>query len=166
MLLSLPEVQEDLELNRRQTKLIKALEDDVLSQLRSRVRTNFERSDTKTSKQDEVLAKLRRTILEDDQTRRFSQLMLQFEGLYAIENEDFAKKLKLTDEQRTKIRRVRRADNPINALDLVDSIVADDQLDMWQESLGREFEFSDALMEYRAYYLARRGRNFRSPQSQ
>lgn len=166
VLLSLPEVQRDLELSRQQTKLLEALENDVLSQMRSRTRANAELSEEETSQQDEVLVKLHRTILEDDQTKRFRQLMLQFEGLYAIENEDFAKKLKLTDEQRTKIRRVRRADNPINALDLVESIVADEQLDMWQESLGREFGFSDAVMEYRAYYLARRGRGFRPQQRQ
>lgn len=162
VLLSLPEIQNDLELSRQQTKLIEALEGDVLSQLRSRSFGNVRINDRENSRQREVLAKLRRTIFEDDQASRFRQLILQFEGLYAIEDEEFAKKLQLTDAQRTRIRRVRRASDPLNALERVESIIADEQLDLWQESLGREFDFSDAVMDYRVEYL----RNFGSQRPQ
>ena len=162
VLLSLPEIQNDLELSRQQTKLIEALEGDVLSQLRSRSLGNVRINDRENSRQREVLAKLRRTIFEDNQASRFRQLILQFEGLYAIEDEEFAKKLQLTDAQRTRIRRVRRASDPLNALERVESIIADEQLDLWQESLGREFDFSDAVMDYRVEYL----RNFGSQRPQ
>ena len=109
----------------------------------------------------DVTEKLSSVILEEKQARRLREVRRQFEGLYAVDNDSFAKHLHLSNKQITGIRRIRSADDEINALDLLDKVIDDEQLDKWQESLGKEFEFDADLLEFRRFYLARRSRQFR-----
>ena len=160
ILLSLPQVQRELEISHRQTELLEAVREDLIAQMRTRRRGRQGDQEDRAKLRD-VTEKLSSVILEEKQARRLREVRRQFEGLYAVDNDSFAKHLNLSNKQITGIRRIRSADDEINALDLLDKVIDDGQLDKWQESLGKEFEFDEDLLEIRRFYLARRGRQFR-----
>jgi hypothetical protein len=148
-LISLPEIQHELHVTSSQIQLLEALQADIMSQRGVR--------DSKTRNQrNAVVAKLWNVLLEEDQAQRFSEVTLQFEGLYAIDRDgraDFVKDLELTETQLRAIRELREDGNPVEIVLAVDDLLEDAQLKKWERKLGKSFAFTDDTLAYRTTYL-------------
>lgn len=158
VLIALPQVQDELHLTSEQNALIDAAQKDMLTQIASP--RGFGRD--AASKRREVNTKLWITLLEEPQSKRFSQIVLQFEGPYAIDRPDVADKLKLTDEQREAILADRReamsSDDP-NAL--LKKVLDEQQWSQWQDQAGPAFQFDKESIEFRQAAFRRRSRRGR-----
>lgn len=167
MLLALPEVQKELSItdaqqkrltewtSRTQDQLQAAMSgfsfsdfDSATEQEREKLQTRMrDKSDEALKQSDEKLA----TILDAKQLERLSQLRLQREGIQSLNREDVAKKLELSEEQRTKLREQPmegffpfappevRKQAQADAL----AILTDKQRTLWSSMQGQEFAFPE-----------------------
>jgi hypothetical protein len=109
-LLMTKSVQEELKLNAEQVKDVSA----AVLKVRDKYKDNLAKLHTLEPKeQAELLAKVDNEtrkaaaeILKPEQARRLKQIELQIQGLYALRSEEVAKDLKLTDDQKDKIKGV------------------------------------------------------------
>ena len=128
MLLAMPEVQKELNLNDDQAKQVNTLLTDTREKLQSSFgRINFQelqnlsdeerqqRFNEMRKKAEEVTKGIDEKInqiLDAKQTQRLSQLQLQREGAMALARPEVAKKLNLTEEQQAKIKQIQEAAHP------------------------------------------------------
>jgi hypothetical protein len=109
-LLAMPEVQKELAVTADQKGLI----DDLLSDLRGSNRGRQDNQDVsreerqkRAEEQEKKTEDLLKTILEAKQVDRLNQLRLQREGASAMARAEIADALKLTQEQKEKIGKIR-----------------------------------------------------------
>ena len=122
----------------------KALENDLSEQI------GVPDGETRTRRRA-INAKLWKAVLDEKQAKRFAEIQLQFDSLYAVERDSFVKGVELTDEQVDRIRRVRRdrretfAEDPAKT---VSDILSKAQAERWNDQLGKPFEFSEEVLEF------------------
>lgn len=152
LIISLPEVNDELKINSRQMKMLEALQADISAQ-RTRRSSAEERR-----QRGETNAKLFKVILDKKQAKRFAELELQFESLYAFDREDIGEELKLTDEQLQAIREARREreDATTDPVSVLGGVLEQGQLQKWTSRVGEPFEFSEQAIEFRTWYYGRR----------
>ena len=194
MLLAMPEVQTELSLTDDEKKQIQTVSDDVRQQFRQGAQggqggqggfQNFrnmsqeERTKAMADGQarfekiaketDDKLSK----ILTPEQSTRLKQLQVQYEGVNALTTNDIVTKLKVTDDQKTKIQKViddaraqrgqgggfnrnatdaerqaaakARRDARAKTLKDAQAVLDDDQLVQWGEMRGKDFKFPDNM---------------------
>lgn len=152
VLISLPEIQEELRVDSEQVKFLEALQQDLVTQMRNRTRSL---DDEARRGRSEVAERIWKVLLSEEQAVRFEQVKLQFDGLYAIDRAEFAKELELTDQQQADIRRLRANGNPVEVTSVLDPILSTEQLDKWKEKLGDTFSFDEDTLEFREAYHSR-----------
>lgn len=167
MLLVLPEVQKELSISESQQKQLTEWTAQTQDQLQEAMggfsfsdfdsATDQEReklqdqlrakSDEALKRSDEKLA----TILDAKQLERLSQLRLQREGFPVLNRDDVAKKLELSEDQRTQLRELPiegflpfappevRKQAEADAL----AILTDKQRSVWASMRGKEFTFPE-----------------------
>lgn len=104
MLLGNPSVQEELKLDDKQKEKIKdftAKQREAQQGLRDLDQDEQRAKRQELTKQAEAFAK---EVLTADQSKRIKQIVIQTAGLGAFAMEDVAKELKLTDEQKEKLK--------------------------------------------------------------
>lgn len=152
LIISLPEVNDELKISPRQMKMLEALQADISAQ-RTRRGSLEERR-----QRSEIDAKLLRVILDKNQAKRFAELELQFESLYAFDREEIGEELKLTDDQLKAIRQARseREDAATDPVSVLGVVLEKGQLQKWSSRVGEPFEFSQQAIEFRTWYYSRR----------
>jgi hypothetical protein len=107
-LLTQKSVQEELKLSGEQVKMVTELQEKQRESFQGLRDLSQEERQTKmqeiTKVQNEAIAK----ILKPDQLKRAKQIALQQQGPRAVNNEEVAKALKVTDEQKEKMREIQR----------------------------------------------------------
>jgi hypothetical protein len=107
-LLGQKSVQEELKLSGEQVKMVTQLQEKQRESFQGLRDLSQEERRTKmqeiTKVQNEAIAK----ILKPDQLKRAKQIALQQQGPRAVNNEEVAKALKVTDEQKEKMREIQR----------------------------------------------------------
>lgn len=108
MLISNKSVQEELKLTDDQKKTIDEKRTEFMSTLGEKMRDLQDKSAedrmAELKKLSEPIVKLIDETLKPEQTKRFKQIQRQVGGAAAIIEEDNAKELKLTDDEKTKIK--------------------------------------------------------------
>jgi Spy/CpxP family protein refolding chaperone len=171
-LLANKSVQEELKLNEDQTKKIedtrKAIDDkfkDDRAKLRE-IRDMTERREKTAElnkKIGEETTKALSGVLKDDQTKRFKQIEYQVMGVRAFSNEDIAKTLKFTDDQKADIKKItedyqkdmqglfqpggnreeaqkKREELRKSAMEKLTKVLTSDQKKSWEEMTGAPFQ--------------------------
>ncbi len=110
-----PNVQKDLKLTEAQVGKVQ----DVLREIREKHQADFSAlRDASPDERVAKMAKLNETVSDEvkkalslsaEQSNRFDQISLQAHGLQAFANPTVAEKLKLTDDQKSKIREIAEA---------------------------------------------------------
>ncbi len=166
-LIGLVEVQRELKLTDEQKPQV----GDVLSKMQEQTRSVFESFNPQEiftleeKERDERFAKMRTKmeevtkqtserlgrILDKKQSVRFAELRLQRGGVGTLVREDIAKQLKLSDEQRDKLRGVIEQNPPFFATpdqrkkvesDAI-ALLNDSQKDQWAKLKGADFKFPE-----------------------
>lgn len=173
MLLMNPDVQKELKLSEEQITKAK----EVTTTVRDKFKDDFAKlKDTPQEERREKFQKLSKSIaaetekglkdvLNADQQKRFKQLELQARGGDAFNDEDVQKSLKLTDEQKEKIKTInedtgkemrevfKNAQGNVaeamakistlrkDSLEKVTATLKDEQKKAWKELTGEPFEF-------------------------
>ena len=166
-LIGLAEVQRELKLTDEQKPQV----GDVLSKMQEQTRSVFESFNPQEiftleeKERDERFAKMRTKmeevtkqtserlgrILDKKQSVRFAELQLQRGGVGTLVREDIAKQLKLSDEQRDKLRGVIEQNPPFFATpdqrkkvesDAI-ALLNDSQKDQWAKLKGADFKFPE-----------------------
>lgn len=112
MLLTNPDVKKELKLSDEQAKKL----DEMATEAREKMQERFrdfqnlsdderrERGEAMRKEAAELMAKVNKDILKEDQVKRFKQIELQQRGVNAFTDAEVVKSLKLTDEQKEKIK--------------------------------------------------------------
>ena len=167
-LIGLAEVQQELKLTDEQKPKIA----DELRKMQEQTRSVFESFNPQEivtleeKERDERFAKMRTKmddvtkqtsellgkILDKQQSARFAELQLQRGGVGALVREDIAKQLKLSDEQRAKLRELIEQNPPFPPptpdqrkkieTDSV-ALLSDSQKDQWAKLKGADFKFPE-----------------------
>ena len=167
-LIGLAEVQQELKLTDEQRPLV----GEVLSKMQEQTRSVFESFNPQEAfaleekERDERFAKMRTKmeevtkqtserlgkILDKQQSVRFAELQLQRGGVGALVREDIAKQLKLSDEQRDKLRGLIEQNPPFFPpspdqrkkveTDAI-ALLSDSQKDQWAKLKGADFKFPE-----------------------
>ncbi|MGE5191156.1 MAG: CotH kinase family protein [Deltaproteobacteria bacterium] len=165
MLLGMPEVRTELAVSDAQQEPLDELLGEAQEQMRAAVGSiDFQelptlsdeerekrfaevrkKSEEAGRKADEKLGK----ILEKKQLERLKQLQVQREGAAALNRPDIVKKLKLTDEQQSRISKVQEAgfgpfvppEQLRKMLADAVAVLTDEQKAQWNELRGKEFTF-------------------------
>ncbi len=157
VLIDLTEVQQELDVNRPQLEMLESLQSDLEAQLRGR-RSRRRRDPAERQKQREVMTKLLKVVLDKDQSKRFSELQLQFESLYAIDRAEFAKELELSEEQIESIRDIREdIESAVDTDDVLEDVLSYKQIKKWQARLGRRFAFTEEGIAIQTLFFQTRG---------
>lgn len=166
-LLTMPEVQKEVKITESQKPRINELQEELRDKMREVMDgINFQQifslsEDERDQKMTEMRNKTESTVqaideklakdLKPDQISRLDQLVLQRFTLAALSRDDIAKKLKLTDEQRTKLEDLAppgpgRFGPPEFRQQLQEDALAlltNDQKKSWAELKGSEFKFPE-----------------------
>ncbi len=167
-LIGLAEVQQELKLTEEQRPLV----GDVLSKMQEQSRSVFESFNPQEiftleeKERDERFAKMRtkmedvskqtserlNKILDKQQSARFAELQLQRGGVGSLMREEIGKQLKLSDEQRNKLRELIEQNPPFPPptpdqrkkveTDAV-ALLSDAQKDQWAKLKGADFKFPE-----------------------
>ena len=167
-LIGLAEVQQELKLTDEQRPLV----GDVLSKMQEQTRSVFESFNPQEiftleeKERDERFAKMRtkmedvskqtserlNKILDKQQSARFAELQLQRGGVGSLMREEIGKQLKLSDEQRNKLRELIEQNPPFPPptpdqrkkveTDAV-ALLSDAQKDQWAKLKGSDFKFPE-----------------------
>lgn len=166
-LIGLPEVQQELKLTDEQQPRI----GDVISKMQVQTRTAFESFNPQEvfaldeKEREDRFAKMRRKmddvakqtneqlskILNKPQAARFAELQLQRGGIGSLLREEIGKQLKLSDEQREKLRELLERNPPFFASpdqrkqfdsDAI-ALLSDNQKDQWAKLKGADFKFPE-----------------------
>ena len=167
-LIGLAEVQQELKLTEEQRPLV----GDVLSKMQEQTRSVFESFNPQEiftleeKERDERFAKMRtkmedvskqtserlNKILDKQQSARFAELQLQRGGVGSLMREEIGKQLKLSDEQRNKLRELIEQNPPFPPptpdqrkkveTDAV-ALLSDAQKDQWAKLKGSDFKFPE-----------------------
>jgi Spy/CpxP family protein refolding chaperone len=157
-------VQEELKMTDEQKEAVKKVADEYGPKLREAFQ-NMDREKAQEIQQAQTKASL--ATLKPEQVKRFKQIDLQVSGLVALGREDVQKELKLTDEQKNKIKEIsenlqkemreifqdagqdrekrQEAQKKIatmrtEAFDKVKAALTDEQKATWKEMVGEKFE--------------------------
>jgi hypothetical protein len=170
MLLGVAEVQTELGLNDDQKKQVQTARDANRPNFQNfRDMSQDERTKAfadMTKKSDDAVAK----ILTADQVTRLKQLQLQSQGASALTTTEVTAKLKINDDQKTKIQKIvddargqrgnrgggnggnggnnagpSRTEQRAKTLKDALAVLDDDQLVSWGEMTGKEFKFPDNM---------------------
>ena len=156
-LFRIPAVQAELKLTREQAELIFALQADLYSEYRNARRNPAQGSELPSAdevsvKGQQVANRVLAAILGPTSYQRLSELWLQRQGLRAINNDQFADKLMLSEEQRHSIRELveklsrdygRREPNDADkavAKEIL-TLLTPQQQEKWEQLLGEPFSF-------------------------
>lgn len=105
-LLGQKSVQEELKLSDEQTKQVKELMDKQRESFQGLRDLSQEERRTKMQELNKANNEAVAKILKPEQLKRVRQIALQRQGAAAVSNEEVAKELKITDEQKEKIREI------------------------------------------------------------
>ena len=164
-LVSMAEVQKELKIDAVQEKLLDALLDDLREQQRGAFQggLNGPRGDREAQFQEFLrhMQKLNRqgedlltTIFEPEQRARFNQIRIQYEGVRALDRDEVAQVLGLTDTQLKVIREIRERDEPPDGsrdrevrrpgqqseADML-AVFTEEQKKKWEDMQGKAFVF-------------------------
>lgn len=154
LLISTSIVQNDLEITPSQGELLEALGEDLRSQPgfsptpSRRGGRGRGRRGRGIPSSDRII----RVLLEKEQYKRLSEVRFQFQGPYAIDNEEFAKQVKLTSEQLEAIREARTNKRVLRHSQFVE-LIGEEKANAWRDSLGKRVPFRGQLTRYRSEYL-------------
>ncbi len=183
-LVRMPEVQKELAINDDQKEKLQDVADEIRQDMQSAPRPNFQNfQDMTDEERNKAFADMRASmeklnksadeklgkVLNSDQMGRLKQLQLQVQGANALVASDVAPKLKLTDDQKSKIQEIIQKARPQGGFDpnataeerqaaakerrearakaLKDSLAVlnDDQRSEWSKMTGKEFKFPDNM---------------------
>ena len=156
ILISTGDVQRELDITPSQGELLEALGEDLGAQRRGRPRGRRESSGERNHRL-ELPERLFRVVLDEEQFERLVQIGLQFKGPYAIEDEEFAETMALSDEQIDAIRKARSKKRDLSAARIRD-LLGDSKAEKWDSEMGKTFRFRGELRELRTIYFADRQR--------
>lgn len=108
-LLGQKSVQEELKLSDEQVTKVKELADKQRESFQGLRDLSQEERRTKMQEMAKANEKAVAEILKPQQLRRVKQIALQQQGVRAVNNEEVAKALNITDEQKEKIREIQRS---------------------------------------------------------
>ncbi len=175
MALMSPDGQKELNLTEDQIEKVRG----VMENLRTTMQEKFQgfqdlAPEERQTKAQEVMKEVNagvekeiKEILKEDQFKRYRQISLQAMGAGAFADEEVAKKLQLTDDQKAKVKEIldgaqkerntlmeeaRQGGNPqetfgkmreigVKAKDDAIAVLTDEQKEQWKELTGKEFRF-------------------------
>jgi|GEM_PF-2350439 len=151
LLISTSTVQNELKITSGQGELLEALGEDLRSQPGfsppgrgpgpRRLAQDIPNSD-----------RIIRVLLEQEQNKRLSEVRFQFQGPFAIDHEEFSKKIKLSEEQLEAVREARTKKRILRHSQLVE-LIGEDKANTWRKSLGKRLSFGREFAAYRSKYL-------------
>lgn len=171
-LLTMKEVQTELKMTQDQIDKATAKQQEMMQQMRDARQNGGTPPDP--AEMQKTQEKAVADILNADQLKRFKQLQLQREGVQAFNRKEVAEALKLTDDQKTKIKDIQKkeADDRTAAMQGVDfrnmtpedrqklmdknmemqkasndqilAVLTDDQKKTWKDMQGEPFKFPAA----------------------
>jgi len=173
-LLAVPDIREHLSISDEQEQLFGALIVDLRSQrFAARDRQGppanpaqpgefSKRMDKLTQQGDELIG----ILLEPKQVKRLHEIRLQYDGVRALNRPDFAKSLRLNEEQQEQILAIRGDSprgrvNPEQAAQIL-ATLTDEQKETWNRMKGKVYVFPDWLADYERG-SGRRGRRRNRP---
>jgi hypothetical protein len=185
LLVSVPDVQNELHVDARQQQLLEALVADLGDQQRGLFRGGFDeprepdddnsRFERTRSRWQELSRQSERLILavfEPKQAERLNQLRLQFESVRALDRAEFLEAIGLTDDQKEQIRQIRdresadreaARDQTRSGRDVVEAdlmaVLTDEQKAKWEQMKGEPFTFPEGFARF-----GRRGFRGRPPE--
>jgi len=104
MLLANPGVQKELKLDKEQTDKVEKFSADMREKMQGFQDLSQEERQTKMQEMQKDGTKIAGEILKPEQKKRFDQISLQARGLQAFNDPEVQGKLKITDEQKAKIK--------------------------------------------------------------
>ena len=189
ILLMAPEVQTELKITDEQKTKMATIRDEVQQEVQTQLIAGFDFQtlrDMSQEERDKKLGEIRNRVegliakidgkieklLDVDQMKRLKQLRLQFEAAAAFSQPEVVAKLKLTEDQKTQIKKIqddslgqlrsglnrnasqeaRQAaltklqESRAKSLKDIMALLDDDQLLSWNELTGKEFKFPQNMM--------------------